>query len=144
MYPVLNVTDDRTHCGHIGHVVKDFAAGCRLARRFGFRGVNVDLRPGARLDAAEYRGVLSEMDLVPASFGFPADLFRDETHLDGRGAVALSRQLAEAMRPYLDGPARPPGWVALPAVDGMPGAIALEDVDRSRLVIDLDRGRARR
>jgi sugar phosphate isomerase/epimerase len=75
MYSVLNITDDTTHCGNLGHVVRDFRAGCRLAHRHGFRGVNVDLSPGVRLEAAEYRRVLQESGLVPVAFGFPANLF---------------------------------------------------------------------
>ena len=34
--------------------------------------------------------------------GFPDDVFRDATHLDGLGAVALSESLAEAIRPLLE------------------------------------------
>jgi sugar phosphate isomerase/epimerase len=75
MFSVLNVTDDTTHCGNIGHVVRDFHASCRLASRHGFRGVNVDLSPGVRLEADEYRRILTESGLRPVAFGFPANLF---------------------------------------------------------------------
>jgi sugar phosphate isomerase/epimerase len=98
MYAALNVTDDSTHCGHIGHVVKDFATSCRLARRHGFRGVNVDLRPGSRLEAAEYRRILAKEELLPVSFGFPADLFGTPAEFDlSLGEFETQCRLASAI-----------------------------------------------
>jgi sugar phosphate isomerase/epimerase len=82
MYPVLNVTDDTTHCGNIGHVVPNFRESCRLASRHGFGGVNVDLRPAVRLAAADYQRILDESDLVPVSFGFPAHLFGTDAEFE--------------------------------------------------------------
>jgi sugar phosphate isomerase/epimerase len=73
--PTLNVTDDRTHCGHLGHVVDDFAQACALAARHGFAAVNLDLSAERRATADAYRRVLDSHGLVAAAFGFPVDLF---------------------------------------------------------------------
>jgi sugar phosphate isomerase/epimerase len=82
MYSVLNVTDDITHCGHIGHVVPDLRESCSLASRHGFGGVNVDLRPTVRLAPADFRRILDESGLVPVSFGFPAHLFGSDAEFE--------------------------------------------------------------
>lgn len=82
MYSVLNVTDDITHCGHIGHVVPDFRESCSLASRHGFGGVNVNLRPTVRLAPADYRRILDESGLEPVSFGFPAHLFGSDAEFE--------------------------------------------------------------
>jgi sugar phosphate isomerase/epimerase len=82
MYAVLNTTDDITHCGNIGHVISDFRVTCQLARKHGFRGVNVDLSPTVRLGAAEYRRILTESGLVPVSFSFVANLFGTAAEFD--------------------------------------------------------------
>jgi hypothetical protein len=65
--------------------------------------------------------------------GFPAEVFRDPTHLDGLGAVALSESIAEAIRLILDGPADDPprGLVALRPFEPPSGPIPLEDMARS-------------
>jgi len=66
---------------------------------------------------------------------YPASVFVDPIHLDARGAVTLSAEVAAAIRPDLDRPRTPatPGrWLRLPPyrpVDRPPG---LEDVEQSR------------
>jgi hypothetical protein len=64
---------------------------------------------------------------------FPAEVFRDPTHLDGLGAVALSESIAEALQPILDGPPKKssPGLVALRPFEPPAGPIPLEDLARS-------------
>lgn len=68
--------------------------------------------------------------------GFPAEVFRDPTHLDGLGAVALTESLAEALRPMLDPSADPPpaGLVSLRPFEPPSGPISLEDMARSAAI----------
>nr|VFK05021.1 MAG: Sugar phosphate isomerase/epimerase [Candidatus Kentron sp. H]VFK05373.1 MAG: Sugar phosphate isomerase/epimerase [Candidatus Kentron sp. H]VFK08412.1 MAG: Sugar phosphate isomerase/epimerase [Candidatus Kentron sp. H] len=76
MYSVLNITDDITHCGNIGHVVNDFRKVLELAHQNDFTGVNVDLTPGA--SGSEINELLDKYSLKPVSFGFPIRLFDTE------------------------------------------------------------------
>lgn len=66
---------------------------------------------------------------------YPASVFVDPVHLDARGAVALSDDVASALRRDLDGPrqASPSKrWVRLPPYRDRPIPEGLEDVERSR------------
>jgi sugar phosphate isomerase/epimerase len=95
MYTVLNVTDDRTHCGHIGHTVDDFGRVCELARENGFDGVNVDFRADAHLDLDTRRALLG--DLRAVAFGLPVDIYSEHTEREfRRGVVEFERQAEQA------------------------------------------------
>jgi hypothetical protein len=73
--------------------------------------------------------------------GYDRAVFVDPIHLDGRGAVALSASLADHFR---RGPSPGSRWVALapyrPTVPGVP----LEDVEQSRVAVELGGGGLRR
>nr|VFK59778.1 MAG: Sugar phosphate isomerase/epimerase [Candidatus Kentron sp. TUN] len=76
MYSVLNITDDITHCGNIGHVVDDFQKVLELAHKNDFAGVNVDLTLGT--SGPDIKKLLDRYSLKPVSFGFPIKLFDTE------------------------------------------------------------------
>ena len=122
---------------------------CALADR---RGITVvwllpPTRPDWR-DRREALGLIGALDRfiaeVRAEFpnvvvvdgrdaGFPAEVFRDATHLDGLGAVALSEALAEAIGPLIEGGGPTPDLVRLRPFEVPAGPIELEDTDRSRI-----------
>ncbi len=81
MYTVLNLTapvNNLNHCGHIGHIVKDFAAMCELAARHQFAGVNIDIDSVIQIGVDEAKKILQKHQLKAASFGLPIDLFGEE------------------------------------------------------------------
>lgn len=67
--------------------------------------------------------------------GYEQGVFVDATHLDYRGAYALSWDVAEAVRASLPSPADGPGWITLPRYRERPIGVPLEDVDQSRLAV---------
>ncbi len=71
--------------------------------------------------------------------GYGPDVFVDATHLDGQGARTLSLDVGAILRRDLsrDGPA--PRWVDLPRYRDPPVAIALEDVEQSRAILNIRR-----
>ncbi|MEM9103113.1 MAG: TIM barrel protein [Pseudomonadota bacterium] len=81
MYSVLNVTDDITHCGNIGHVLNDFKNICLLAHQYGFKGVNVDLTD-SEFDTYKYIQLLEKYKLKPVAFGLPVKLFDSDKVYD--------------------------------------------------------------
>jgi hypothetical protein len=98
------------------------------------------LRERVGSDAAYLRFVLAARDRFPnlvvldgrrADYG--AEVFSDPLHLDRRGAVALTSDVAAAVRSRLDGPAPGARWFVLPAFRERPGGPPVEDLDRSRL-----------
>jgi len=64
--------------------------------------------------------------------GYDNANFADHTHLNGRGAIAMSRDLAAILR----GPESRPRWVDLPRFVDRPGSFPVEDVDQSRVALD--------
>ena len=65
--------------------------------------------------------------------GYPASVFVDPIHLDSRGTLALSADVAAVLRDDLDRPGepRPPKrWVRLPDYRERPWPADLEDVER--------------
>lgn len=73
MYKVLNVSTDLVHCGNIGHVVEDFSLACRLAKKFGFDGVNLDAAYILNTPTESIEEDLAVNQLKPAAFGIPFD-----------------------------------------------------------------------
>jgi hypothetical protein len=72
--------------------------------------------------------------------GYDHTLFVDASHLDGRGAYTLSRDVADALRRDLSGPvATGPRWIDLPAYRDCPAEVALEDVEQSRRAVGVTR-----
>jgi hypothetical protein len=76
--------------------------------------------------------------------GYDHTLFVDATHLDGQGAQALSRAVADVLRHDLEcaGPTAAPGparWVDLPAYRTAPVEIVLEDIEQSRRFVSRTR-----
>jgi hypothetical protein len=70
--------------------------------------------------------------------GYDHSLFVDATHLDGQGAQALSRDVADVLRRDLERKGRaagPPRWVGLPAYHAGSVELALEDVEQSRRIV---------
>jgi sugar phosphate isomerase/epimerase len=81
MYTVLNLTapvNNLNHCGHIGHIVKDFESMCELAARHQFSGVNIDMDSVLQIGVDEAKKILQQHQLKAASFGLPIDLFGEE------------------------------------------------------------------
>ncbi|MEG3932810.1 TIM barrel protein [Microcoleus sp. T3_B1] len=78
MYPILNLTapiGNLNHCGHIGHIVNDFEKLCRLAHQYQFEGINIDFNMPNLLNIYEGKQLLNQLNLKPASFGIPVNLF---------------------------------------------------------------------
>lgn len=82
MYSVLNITDDITHCGNIGHVVSDFKQICHLAHQYEFEGVNIDLSLSNGLSASDCKQLLGQLNLKPVAFGFPVKLFDSQKEFE--------------------------------------------------------------
>ena len=66
--------------------------------------------------------------------GYDDAEFADHTHLNGRGAIALSRDLAAILA---DGGIRH-RWLELPRFAERPGSFRVEDVDQSRVALDAE------
>jgi hypothetical protein len=66
---------------------------------------------------------------------YPRDLFIDPTHLDRRGAVELSADVADALAPVLSGAAIGSRWVVLPSYRGRTIDVPVEDLEQSRLAV---------
>jgi hypothetical protein len=75
---------------------------------------------------------------------FPPRFFVDATHLNGRGAIALSRAVATVLEAELgqSKPPTPPRWITLrPSVDRSDViALGLEDVEHSKRIVGLAAG----
>lgn len=85
MYPILNLTapiGSLNHCGHIGHIVKDFEKICKLAHQHQFEGINIDLTLPNSLRISEYKQLLSQLNLKPVSFGIPVNLFGSQKEFE--------------------------------------------------------------
>jgi len=84
MYPILNLTapiSNLNHCGHIGHIVNDFAKICHLAHHYQFAGINIDLTV-PNLNISEGKKLLSQLNLKPVSFGIPVNLFGSQKEFE--------------------------------------------------------------
>ncbi len=81
------------------------------------------------------------MTIVDARLsGYPASVFVDATHLDGRGAVSLSRDVAAVLKQDLasDAGSIPEGrWLRLPSYSEAPQGLAIEDTERSRQLLGI-------
>lgn len=75
MYKLLNVTNDSTHCGHLGHVITDFGHMCRLAAEHGFDAVNIDLVGGSQSGIGDMIAILQDHGLRAAAFGLPVPVY---------------------------------------------------------------------
>jgi sugar phosphate isomerase/epimerase len=95
MYTVLNVTDDLTHCGHIGHQVNDFRTMCELAQRHGFDAVNVDFNHDVAMTPAERRAILEASELRAAAFGLPVAIYSQHGDAEFRRGLARFEKQAE-------------------------------------------------
>ncbi len=88
---------------------------------------------------ARHPGVLTVLDARRAAY--PAALFADATHLNCRGAIALSRTVAAAIDPR---PSPRPalvdsGWINLDLPTDRPArfAVPLEDLEQSRSILNI-------
>jgi lysophospholipase L1-like esterase len=91
--------------------------------------------------AARYPRLVTVLDARRG--GYPASLFTDHTHLNGQGAIALSRAVAQAIKPVLANRLtdRVPAWMALARPAGhftLPGA-PLEDLEQSRAFLGMSK-----
>ncbi|MCX4028062.1 sugar phosphate isomerase/epimerase [Endozoicomonas sp. SM1973] len=77
MYSVLNVTDDITHCGNLGHVVNEVELACKLASSYGFDGINLDIARliQKRFTVTDVKQLLGEYQLRPAAFSLDVDMY---------------------------------------------------------------------
>ncbi|MDJ0517804.1 MAG: TIM barrel protein, partial [Trichodesmium sp. MO_231.B1] len=85
MYPILNLTapiGNLNHCGHIGHIVNDFAKICHLAYKYQFKGINIDLTTLDSLSIYEGKQLLNQFNLTPVSFGIPVNLFGSQKEFE--------------------------------------------------------------
>ncbi len=74
MLSTLNITPDKTHCGNIGHAVKNFHESCLLAKQYGFQQVNYDLVTDPST-VADIQSALNETQVQIACFGFTPKIF---------------------------------------------------------------------
>jgi hypothetical protein len=92
-----------------------------------------------RSSQARHPRSLTVLDARRAAY--PPSFFVDSTHLNGRGAIALSRAVATALEAELGQSDRATvrRWIALKSPDDQPDVLALrlEDVERSRKIIGL-------
>lgn len=66
--------------------------------------------------------------------GYDASTFADHSHLNGRGAIAMSHDIAAILK-------QPPGqsrWVDLPRFRDWPLTVPAEDVDQSRIALEAE------
>jgi hypothetical protein len=97
---------------------------------------------------ARFRSGMTVLDARRA--GYPPDLFADPTHLNRRGAVALSQVVSQEIKRALERPSPPArqhaSWITLNSpVDSLyPASIDVEDLDRSRQIVELDQARGSR
>jgi hypothetical protein len=66
--------------------------------------------------------------------GYDDSTFADHTHLNGRGAIAMSRDLAT----IVGTPGGRTRWVDLPQFSDRPGIFPIEDVDQSRVALETE------
>ncbi len=66
--------------------------------------------------------------------GYENAVFADHNHLNGRGAVALSHELARIVA----SPSGPSRWVELPRFRDWPLDVPAEDVDQSRIALEAE------
>jgi hypothetical protein len=92
---------------------------------------------------ARFPQIVTVLDARRATY--PAALFADPTHLNGRGAIALSQEVAREIGRALEhqgsGAEASAGWITLNAPVDHPSAlgIELEDLERSREIVELDK-----
>ncbi len=81
-----------------------------------------------------YPRILTVLDARRGAY--PPSRFIDHTHLDGHGALALSRAVATTLKPLLarPRPAPGPGWIAVDGPSKRPAAssVIVEDLEQSR------------
>ncbi len=75
MHSVLNLSNDTTHCGNLGHALDDPLAICEVAAEHGFASINLDLTTSQAWDLAAVSRRMSGLGLRPATFGFTVALF---------------------------------------------------------------------
>ncbi len=97
-------------------------------------------RERSGVDAAYTEFIRSRQDRHPGltvvdarQAGYDGAQFADATHLGGRGATALSHDLAAVLRRSSDGGTR---WVVLPPYRERPADALAEDIDRSRIAVE--------
>jgi hypothetical protein len=90
--------------------------------------------------AVRYPQLLTVLDARRGAY--PSTLFTDHTHLNGQGAVALSRAVATAIKTVLTRPrsVQTPAWLALSFPSDHPGELRapLEDLEQSKAILHLD------
>ena len=98
MFTVLNVTDDLTHCGHIGHTVSDFRRMCALATQYGFQGVNIDFNADTGIALAEKGAILLDHGLKAVAFGLPLQLYSEHDEARFVASLKVFEEHAQAAR----------------------------------------------
>ena len=66
--------------------------------------------------------------------GYDPSTFADHTHLNSRGSIAMSHELAAILK----APEGRPRWVDLPRFRDWPLTVPLEDVDQSRIALEAE------
>ncbi len=64
--------------------------------------------------------------------GYASSAFADSTHLNGRGSMAFSHELAAILKD----PEGRPGWIDLPPYRDWPVDVPAEDIDQSRVAVE--------
>lgn len=98
MYSVLNVSGDTKHCGNLGHVVDDFAQACSLAKKYGFQGINIDVKNDDLFSLEEKKELLAEFGLIPAASGSPLKLYENNTLQEFEESLKVFEKEAKSLQ----------------------------------------------
>ena len=135
---LMQLADDRGHPGLLAP-----APACRRS----FKPCATRAAPRPRYEqfvrsfVARYPRLLTVLDARRGAY--PPSLFTDHTHLNGRGAIALSRAVAKAVptaaRPLAIRVRLPAGsLLAIPSDQPAGSGVAIEDLEESRQILDLE------
>ena len=97
MYTVLNVTGGSPHSGNMGHIIDNFEVACRLAHKYQFEGINIDLHPENPISLTDIKGLLTHNNLIPASAACSLKLTDDISDKDFKESLKIFEKDAEAM-----------------------------------------------
>ncbi|WGL58622.1 TIM barrel protein [Pigmentibacter sp. JX0631] len=97
MYTVLNITKDHDAnnskmSSNLGHEELDFYQSCKLAKKHGFKGINIDLEY-PKYSATEMKFFLNEFELKPVSFHLTVKL--EGTELEYTESLKRFKQQAK-------------------------------------------------
>ncbi len=97
MYTVLNVTGHSPNGGNIGLAIDNFETACRLAHKFQFEGVNIDLHEKEAISLTDKKELLTHYNLIPASSACSLKLTDDVTDKEFKDSLKVFEKDAEAL-----------------------------------------------